>query len=331
MSQKTTDFIDQNGDEWIEYPILHPKFKDWIIIYLLNNIEITDGLLKGYKITRRDIDEKLLEELISMLDAEKIKDLFEKSPWYESCANDIDWVKRIEIQAIIQKYTTNAISSTINLPNDVKKEQVSEIYTQAWKQGLKGVTVYRDGCRTGVLVSNSDKKDEFSYHDAPKRPVDLPCEIFHTTAKGNRWTVVVGLYDRKPFEVFAIPYHSEEIGDDVKAGILHKHGKGKYNLIVDGEVLSKNITENMSDEEEALTRIISTALRHGSSIDFVVEQLNKSHGTVVSFNKAIARILSKYAKKILTLKETCPSCNSENYVREEGCKKCYDCGHSACG
>lgn len=302
------DFTDQNGDSWMTYPVLHPKFKDWI--------ELNWAELLG-------------EDTIGSVEAltkESIQELFEKSPWYGSCANDIDWLERVEIQGIIQRYTTHSISSTINLPNDVSKEVISDIYLRSWESGLKGVTIYRDGCRTGVLVTdNTKKKDEFQYHDAPKRPKDLPCEVFTTTAKGKKWNVIVGLFDKKPFEVFAIPHFTNE-----ENLVLRKMAKGRYDLHTkDGETYSENITSEMNDEESALTRMISTALRHGSSIEFITQQLNKSHGTIVSFSKAIARVLSKFCKKIES-KEKCPECNEEALIKEEGCTKCTSCGHSRC-
>jgi ribonucleoside-diphosphate reductase alpha chain len=119
---KRVDFVDQNGDSWQEFPVLHPKFKNWLINYLASNEE------NPY-------------ELISNLTTAKLEEAFSQSPWYQSTANDIDWVKRVEIQSTIQKYITHSISSTINLPNDVSEEEVSKIYLESWKQGLKGITV----------------------------------------------------------------------------------------------------------------------------------------------------------------------------------------------
>ena len=304
------DFTDQNGDSWMTYPVLHPKFKDWLIE---NAVEVDGTKIDSETFTKSGIEY-----------------WFEKSPWYKSCANDIDWLERVEIQGIIQRYTTHSISSTINLPNDVSKEVISDIYLRSWESGLKGVTIYRDGCRTGVLVTDNkkEKKEEFTYNDAPKRPKDLPCEVFTTTAKGKKWNVIVGLFDKKPFEVFAVPYFTNE-----SSLVLRKLSKGRYDLydIWGTNVFSEDITSEMSDEESALTRMISTALRHGSDINFIVEQLNKSHGSVVSFSKAIARILSKFAKNIrVDDKEKCSDCQSTNLRKEEGCLKCLDCGGSRC-
>jgi ribonucleoside-diphosphate reductase alpha chain len=302
------DFTDQNGDTWQEFAILHPKFEMWLGIQGLSKQQIID------------------------LTQDETKEYFEKSLWFGSTANDINWLKRVEMQGILQKYTTSAISSTLNLPNTVTKEEVDEIYRAGYKLGLKGVTIYRDGSRTGVLVAETTKenKEQFAYKDAPKRPDVLICDIFNITARGKKWSVVVGLYENKPYEVFAIERDATEIPEKLKRGTLAKEGKGKYTLVAEQYTI-KDVTAGMTDEEESLTRMISTALRHGASIDFIVDQLNKSHGTVVSFNKAISRVLSKYAKALSNKKITCNDCGGENVVFEEGCLKCYDCGSAKCG
>ena len=184
------DFVDELGDTWQEFPVLHPKFKDWI--------KIKNG--ESYII---NIEEASKEEL---------QLLFENSPWYNSTANDIDWIKRVEIQSIIQKYTTHSISSTINLPNSVSEQEVSKIYFESWNKGLKGITVYRDGSRSGVLVSTTENKgrDEFNYVDAPKRPKELKCKIHTTNANGKKYNVIVGLLNNKPYEVFVTEYFTNE-------------------------------------------------------------------------------------------------------------------------
>lgn len=298
------DFTDQNGDTWQEFPVLHPKFKEWIRI-------------NGGNSTTKRIDDYSEDEL---------KELFEKSPWYGSTANDIDWIKRVEIQATIQKYITHSISSTINLPNNVKEAEVSEIYMESWNKGLKGITVYRDGSRSGVLVSNDSPTESFKYSDALKRPKCLPVDIYTTTSKGKKWNVIVGLYNSIPYEVFAIEHFTNK-----EKGELCKVSRGHYNLVQGEELILENITSKMTAEEDALTRMVSTALRHGADITFIVEQLNKSFGDITSFGKAIARILKKYADPALLNKGvTCSECGSSNVVFEEGCYNCKDCGASGC-
>jgi len=309
------DFTDQNGDNWQEFPVLHPKFKDWYVI----------------KAQCEHCPHVALEAL-ERATKEQLKEIFEMSPYYQSTANDIDWVKRVEIQGIIQKYITHSISSTINLPNSVTEAEVSEIYMESWKKGLKGITVYRDGSRSGVLITESTKdKQTFEQKDAPKRPSELPCEIHHPTIKNTKYTVIVGLLDSKPYEVFAIPY---EVAKGYKNGFLSKTKSGVYNLIAsldEKSTIHTNVTGDMSDTEAALTRLISTSLRHGAEIKFIVEQLNKTHGDLFSFSKIIARVLKKYIPEGAKSTVKCQDCGSENVIFQEGCQTCQACGSSKCG
>jgi ribonucleoside-diphosphate reductase alpha chain len=310
------DFTDQNGDNWMEYPVLHPEFKRWMEEVFYNE-------LNGYRYYEevKDVWDKAWTK-------ESLEIGFKYSPWYGSTANDIDWISRVKLQSIIQKFTTHSISSTINLPEDVSKEEVAKIYLESWKHKLKGVTIYRDNCRTGVLVNtNNEKPEGFVYKDAPKRPEILPVEVYSTNSRGTRWNVIVGLYDDKPYEVFAIPFFTKE--SELQ---LRKCKKGKYDLLKDGEVYRENITSEMNDEQEVITRLVSTSLRHGADITFIVEQLNKSHGDITSFSKAIARILSKYVNlEKMQARAICGDCGSSDIIFEEGCQKCLNCGNSKCG
>ena len=303
------DFTDQNGDKWQEFAVLHPKFKDWMMSW---DISTYVGMKNFEDLNQNDL-----------------KTLFEVSPWYQSTANDIDWKKRVEIQAILQKYTTNAISSTINLPSTVTYEEVSNIYMHGWKAGLKGQTVYVDGSRSGVLVSTDTKpqNSSFEYKDAIKRPKELDGEMFITVANGQKYKVIIGSIDSKPYEVFASLY-VEEDGKPRKGKII-KEKKNLYNFYSSGEVLY--VTADMTDEEAIITRLASMSLRHGANIKFLVEQLNKSNGNITSFGKAVARILKKYIPEGEASTLKCEDCGSTNVVFEEGCSKCKSCGKSACG
>jgi ribonucleoside-diphosphate reductase alpha chain len=303
------DFTDQNGDKWQEFAVLHPKFKDWMMSW---DISTYVGMKNFEDLNQNDL-----------------KTLFEVSPWYQSTANDIDWKKRVEIQAILQKYTTNAISSTINLPSTVTYEEVSNIYMYGWKAGLKGQTVYVDGSRSGVLVSTDTKpqNSSFEYKDAIKRPKELDGEMFITVANGQKYKVIIGSIDSKPYEVFASLY-VEEDGKPRKGKII-KEKKNLYNFYSSGEVLY--VTADMTDEEAIITRLASMSLRHGANIKFLVEQLNKSNGNITSFGKAVARILKKYIPEDAISKDKCTECGEESMVYEEGCKKCNSCGASYCG
>lgn len=314
------DFVDQNGDSWTEYPVLHPFFIEWF---------------KEYNWKEYDYDQKgtYLDAVYQLekMSKEKLDYYFKQSPWYGSTANDINWIKRVEIQGVIQKYITHSISSTINLPNNVTEKEVSNIYMESWKKGLKGITVYRDGSRSGVLITEPKKEEVFLQHSAPKRPVKLPCDIYHVKSKGKDYTVLIGLFDEKPYEIFAL---ENKIANGFEKGILIKVNKGRYNLITskNEEVhIDTNIASDMTDEQSALTRLISTSLRHGAEVKFLVEQLQKTHGDLTTFSKVMARCLKGYIPDQEVQGESCDNCGEKNIIYKEGCKTCLSCGISKCG
>lgn len=302
------DYVDDNGDKWQEYPVLHPKFKEW---YLLNcSDEMSD---------------------LTILSKEDLQKAFELSPWYKSTANDISWEKRLEIQEVLQKYTSHSISSTINLPENITLETVQNIYLEASKKGLKGVTIYREGSRSGVLVSsqNKDKNGttEFEQHDAPKRPKSLPCQIHKTVVKGTEYLVVVGLFEGKPYEVFAQKNNWNIKGNHLEGNTI-KVKKGQYDVQIKDDFRIEDFTSDMEPIEEDITRGYSFGLRHGGNISFAVEQLKKSQSSLVDFSKAIARVLSRYVEE----KEegNCPECKTGKLIMQEGCTKCDSCQYSRC-
>lgn len=286
------DFKDPSGDCWQEFTVYHPKLKMWMDI-----IGETD---------------------------------WTKSPWYGCCAEDIDWVSRVKLQAAAQKHIDHAISSTINLPNNVEEEKISEIFTAAWKEGLKGITVYRDGCRTGVLIQNP--VDE-SIKSSPvvKRPKELSCDVYHSTVRGDKFYVVVGLLDNKPYEVFTGENVKNVIPNEVKNGKVIKKARGQYFLTSDELDVQLNDLKKHEDID-ALTRLISTSLRHGADVAFVVHQLEKTKGDMQSFAKVTARSLKKYIKDGTEVKgEQCPTCIKEGtLIRESGCVMCRACGWTKC-
>jgi len=304
---ETEDFVDDNGVKWKNHNVLHPQYAKWL-------------KTKGAD--------------LSKLTKDDLTELFKESPWYGSTAGDLKWEDRVNMQAVIQRYTTNSISSTINLPAGTPPEIVGNIYMEAWKRGLKGVTVYVDGSRQGVLVSEETDADgrplEITRKPSPKRPKELPADIYSVVAKGVKYVVIVGMLKEEPYEVFAFQYN-EDYKDLIKQsrGVLKKRAKGHYDLEA-GE-LYRDVNLNIdSDEEIAITRLISTALRHGADMTFIVEQLNKSEGTIISFTKSIARVLKKYASARET-SSVCPECGGDNYISENGCWTCKDCGYSKCG
>ena len=286
-------FTDAMGDRWLEYQVLEKNPQRYV--------EVTGE-----------------------------KDL----PEYFVTSDEIDWEKRVEIQAAITKWLDHSCSSTINLPRGTSTETVSKIYMKAWKSGCKGMTVYVDGCRDGVLITEDDKekgiaiKNEF---DAIKRPTKIPCDIYQITAEGEKWVVLVGLVDDKPYEIFCGKPKRVDISGKTVKGYIEKEGKGVYSLHIGDDTILKDIGDIFTDTQGSITRLISTALRHNVNIQFVVQQLEKSDGTIVSFNKAISRVLKKYIKE--GTKENgakCPECKQESIIREEGCVKCTSCAWTKC-
>lgn len=296
-------FKDEVGDMWEEYLVIHPKFEDW---YRIN-----------YK------DGKPMSEMSS----DELTELFKMSPYYKSTSEDVDYYGKIKMQGSIQKYVDHSISMTTNIPESSPKSLVADLYMLAWKYGCKGATVYRSGSRSGVLVSvNNKSTDEFDYVNAAKRPKELPCNVHTIIANGKKHNVFVGLLNDKPYEIFITDYFTNE-----KNLVIKKLGRGKYNLLKDGKLYVANLTSDMSDEQEAITRLISTSLRHRADIKFIVEQLLKTRGNILSFSKVLARTLKQYIPDGASSTLKCSECGSSNVVFEEGCNKCNDCGGSKCG
>ena len=301
----TVDFVDDLGDKWQEFDVYHHGFKKWMDV--TGKLEIQD------------------------------------SPYHEATANEIDWVSAVDLQAAAQKWVCHAISKTINLPADVSVDDVKKVYWRGWKAGLKGVTVYRDGCRSGVLVSDSEKsEDKFKSHNAPRRPQELECSIHHATIKGEAWTILVGLMDDRPYEVMGGLQKYIEIPKKYKKGTIIKHHyktkNSRYDLRIGkngDEILIKDIVDVFDNPNHAgFTRTISLALRHGAPIQYVVEQLQKdTEMDMFSFSKVISRVLKGYIKDgTLPGKTACENCGAEGtLVYQEGCVMCTSCGHGKCG
>lgn len=276
-----------------------------------------------------------VKECIEITGRDEVPDFFVES-------DSINWEKRVEVQSTIQEFIDHSISSTINLPAETSPEVVSTLYMKGWEMGLKGITVYVDGSRSGVLITNTDKKEDtevFPQNSAPKRPETLDCEIHRVSVKGEKWIIFVGLMDEKPYEVIGGLSNYVEIPNKIKSGIIQKTKKGKvskYNLIVgeDDEAFTIKDINKVFDNpnNEVLTRLISLSLRHGAKINHVVEQLKKDKDSdMFSFNKSIARVLKKYIEDgTKASSEHCPTCESKELIYQDGCVQCQDCGWSGC-
>ena len=297
------DFVDDLGDRWVEYNVWHHNVQEWLDMH-------------------PDISQV---------------------PEYFTTSDQINWKKRVEIQATIQKHIDHAISSTINLPKDTPPEVVGELYLEGWKRGLKGVTVYVDGSRTGVLITNKQsKKETFPQNGAPKRPKELQCDIHHTTIKGEHWTILVGLFGERPYEVLGGLSNLVEIPKKYTTGMLTKHHyktkTNRYDLKFGdngGEVVVRDIVKIFDNpNHSAFTRMISLSLRHGAKPSFLVEQLQKDKDhDMFSFARCIARILKNYIQngEKVGSDKNCLQCDTDSLVYQDGCITCINCGYAKCG
>jgi len=299
----TADFVDELGDRWTEYKVYHHNVEDFMR-------QVETQTIPGFFVT----------------------------------SDQIDWNSRIDVQASIQKHIDHSISSTINLPKGTEPSVVGELYRRAWEKGLKGVTVYVDGSRTGVLVTEkASEAEEFPVNSAPKRPEVLECDIHHTTIHGEKWVVLVGLLNGRPYEVMGGKSDLVEIPKKYKQGTLRKKSRKTmpsiYDLTVgadDDMLVVKDIVKVFDNpNHSAFTRVISLTLRHGASINFVVEQLQKDKDSdMFSFSRCIARMLKNYIQDGTKVggEKNCGECGSETgLVYVEGCQSCQDCGYAKCG
>jgi ribonucleoside-diphosphate reductase alpha chain len=313
------DFVDELGDKWSEFSVYHHAFKQWMVKTL----------------SPENMDNMSAEEMVEM------------SPYSSATANEIDWVSKVDLQAAAQKWVCHAISNTTNLPSDIDIETVKEVYMRGWQTGCKGVTVYRDGSRSGVLVSSEEKGEEsredmkFVDNNAPKRPESLKCEIHHATIKGEKWTILVGLMNDRPYEVIGGLSEYIEIPRKHRYGKLRRRQRktmlSKYDLFCgqgEDEFAIKDVVAVFDNPNHAgYTRTISLALRHGAPIQYVVEQLQKDkEADLFSFSKVIARCLKNYIPDgTVGGDKTCSECGAEgSLVYQEGCVICKSCGSSKC-
>jgi len=311
QNNEEVTFVDDLGDKWTEFLVYHHKFKEWMDHAMYNDLEIDAAI--------------------------------QNSPYYKAIANEIDWVAKVDLQAAAQKWVCHAISNTTNLPSDIDVETVKRVYMKGWETGCKGITVYRDGSRSGVLVSADEKKKtKFEQRSAPKRPEVLECDIFHTSVKGERWVVMVGLLEGKPYEVLGGEAKLIEIPRKLSKGTLTKRvfktTNSKYDLTVgegDGELSIKDVVSVFDNPNHAgYTRVISTSLRHGVPVQFLVEQMQKDkNADLFSFSKVISRCLKSYIQDgTKSSNKVCQNCGAEDsIVYQEGCEMCKACGSSKCG
>lgn len=323
------DFVDENGDAFEEYIVYHPKFLDWMQI---NGIE-----------KRSDYTQEELDALVA------------RSPYAGATSNDIDWLEKVKMQGRVQKWVDHSISVTINLPADVSEELVNRLYVEAWRSGCKGCTVYRDGSRSGVLLSIEKKKKtepaqgltlgEIHPH-VIKRPIELEADVVRFQNNKEKWIAFVGLMDGRPYEIFTGLADDEDgifcpksvsHGKIIKA--MNPDGTKRYDFQFVNKRGYKTTIEGLSDkfnpEYWNYAKLISGVLRYGMPIDQVlklVSGLELDSQSINTWKMGVERALKKYLPNGTQASgQRCPNCGQETLIYQEGCLICTSCGTSKCG
>ena len=324
------DLVDENGDSFEEFIVYHPKFITWM------NIE-------GIEV-RRDYTQEQLNDIVA------------RSPYYKATSNDVDWVNKVKMQGDVQKWVDHSISVTINLPNDISEEMVGKLYVEAWRSGCKGCTVYRDGSRTGVLVSLSEndkkkEKEKQAHYMAEeehilKRPKELEADVVRFQNNKDKWIAFIGLIDGRPYEIFTgIADDDEGIfcpksvnkGKIIKA--TDEHGVKRYDFQFINKRGFKTTIEGLSEKFNPefwnYAKLISGVLRYGMPIEQVlklVASLELDNKSINTWKMGVDRALKKYLPNGTKANgQTCPNCGQETLVYQEGCLICTNCGTSRCG
>jgi ribonucleoside-diphosphate reductase alpha chain len=327
------DFVDDEGVAWQEYPVFHHKFETWLEA-------------NGYDVS-----------IVKTMSTAQVDEIVKQSPYYKATSNDVDWIEKVEMQGRIQKHVDHSISVTVNLPSDATEETVAKVYETGWKSGCKGITVYRDGSRSGVLIQDNDKKDsEFHETHAPKRPKRLKGEIHRFQNNLEKWIAVVGLRDGRPYEIFTgkhenglayLPNNLKdcevvkqifEVEELDETGKMIKVRKKRYDIEYidnDGEKqVHTGLNQAFNPEFWNYAKFISAVLRHGMPLVYTYELIDSmtfKENNINTWKNGVERTIKKYIKDGEKGKGRCLECGSENLQFDEGCLVCKGCGSSKCG
>ena len=317
-------FTDNDGNSFEEYNVFHPKFMTWLEV-------------NGYNV-----------EEVKNYDDAKLQEIINQSPYYKATANDIDWVNKVKMQGEMQKWVDHSISVTVNVPAETTEELVSQIYQTAWECGCKGMTIYRDGSRTGVLVSNKPKEEKRNPENdiiethSPVRPKTLECDVVRFQNNYEKWIAFVGKINNKPYEIFLGKQDDFYLPPFVETAWISKNkgedGKSRYDLQFQDKqgykVTIEGLSRSFSPEFWNYAKLISGILRHGMPISNVVtliQNLSVDEDNINAWKNGIARALKRYIPDGTKVdKEVCPTCG-DALVYEDGCKHCKNCGYSKCG
>ena len=314
------DFVDEVGDHWEEFTVFHHKFKTWM------------------EVNGHDVNKKYTQE--------ELDDLVSRSPYYQATSNDVDWVAKVHMQGRIQKWVDHSISVTINLPGHVPEELVGKLFFEAWKSGCKGVTVYRDGSRSGVLISEKKEEKKKPAGFPTKRPEILEADVVRFRNNKENWVAFIGLIDNMPYEIFTGLSDDEDgilLPRSVTKGYIIKNWEDDETSRYDFQYINKRgyktTIEGLSYKFNPVywnyAKLISGVLRHGMPIHKVVElvtSLQLDNETINSWKAGVARALKKYIPNGTVAEDAhCGDCGSNEVVYQEGCLVCMSCGSSKCG
>ena len=319
---QVASFVDETGEKFVEYFVFHHQFVKWLEI-------------NGYDTTK-----------LQTIKEEELNEWLKASPYYKATANDIDWVAKVKMQGAIQKWVDHSISVTVNLPNEVTEELVADVYRTAWECGCKGITVYRDGCRDGVLldVNSKDKnKKNCSSANSLRRPESIPADIVRFKNGKEDWIAFVGKQDDRPYEIFTgkIEEDAMYIPKTITHGNILKvteaDGTKRYDFQYQdryGYINTIGGISRLFDEEFwNYAKLISGVLRYGMPIDKVVQLVDGLHldsETINTWKNGVERALKQYIKDGTRGKGRCPQCGQENMAYQNGCLTCMACGYSKC-
>jgi len=329
--------FEEDGVAWQEYPVFHHKFEIWLEI-------------NGYDVN-----------VVRTMTKSQVDEIVKKSPYYKATSNDVDWVKKVEMQGRIQQHVDHSISVTVNLPETVSEEIVAKVYEAGWRSGCKGMTVYRDGSRSGVLVGMDEKKETVAPEalketHAPKRPKRLKGEIHRFQNALEKWIAVVGLKDGRPYEIFTgkltnglskLPptiKDCEIVKNIIEVEELDEYGnkvmvkKKRYDIeyidLEGNKQVHMGLNHAFNPEFWNYAKLISGIMRHGMPTIYLyelIESLNFKEDYINTWKNGVARVIKRYIKDGEKGRGKCSTCGGENLNYSEGCLKCMDCGSSKCG
>jgi ribonucleoside-diphosphate reductase alpha chain len=315
-------FTDEVGDKWEEFNVFHHKFLTWLEV-------------NGYNVAE-----------VKQYNDEKLQEVVAKSPYYKATSNDVDWMSKVRMQGEVQKWVDHSISVTINLPSDATEELVDQLYVTAWQSGCKGVTVYRDGSRSGVLLNNKEKEGGENDGIRFKRPKVLDADIIRFNNNEEKWIAFIGIKDNRPYEIFTGIIDDEmfPIPKSITKGKIIKNRDDQDNSRYDFQYTDKygynntlgGLSHMFNKEYWNYAKLFSSVLRHGMPIADVVNliaSLQLDSDTINTWKNGVERALKKYIPNDTKAKKgkTCTECGSEHLIYQEGCLKCTSCGSSKCG